>query len=103
MSLNEIMGVDGTPMQDLLNPETSPFFVQPDTAASHNPENDTPSEALARAASADQVDVVRDLLEQGAEIDNTTRMSARSPAVWQLLLDHGVEINAYPSAYTPLL
>lgn len=77
--------------------------MRPDDASQGNPEDDTPDQALARAASNDNIDVVRDLLQQGVEIDSRTRMCARSPAVWQLLLDHGAEINPYPSDHTPLL
>lgn len=94
---------DGTPIHDFLNPETSPFFAHSDDAIHGNPEDDTPAEALARAASEDNIDVVKDLLQQGVEISDETRILARSPPVWQLLLDHGVEINPYPSAQTPLL
>ena len=94
---------DGTPTHDFLNPETSPFFAHSDDTIHGNPEDDTPAEALTRAASEDNIDAVKDLLQQGVEISNRTRRMARSPAVWQLLLDHGVEINPYPSAETPLL
>ena len=94
---------DGTPIHDFLNPETSPFFAHSDDAVHGNPEDDTPAEALARAASEDNIDAVKDLLKQGVEISDETRRLARSPAVWQLLLNHGVEINLYPSAQTPLL
>lgn len=91
------------PEDDILNPETSPFFMRPDDASQGDPEDDTPDQALARAASDDNIDAMRDLLQQGVEIDSRTRMCACSPAVWQLLLDHGVEINPYPSDHTPLL
>ena len=94
---------DGTLIHDFLNPERSPFFVHPDNGIHDNPEDDTPAEALARAASEDNIDAVKDLLQQGVEISDETRRLARSPAVWQLLLNHGVEINLYPSAQTPLL
>lgn len=94
---------DGTPVHDFLNPETSPFFAQSDDAIPGNPEDDTPAQTLAHAASEDKIDAVKDLLQQGVEISDETRRLARSPAVWQLLLDHGVEINPYPSAETPLL
>lgn len=94
---------DGTPIHGILNPETSPSCDQMMQVRATLNEDDTPDQALARAASNDNIDVVRDLLQQGVEIDSRTRMCARSPAVWQLLLDHGAEINPYPSDHTPLL
>ena len=94
---------DGTPIHDFLSPEMSPFFVHPDNGIHGKPQDDTLAEALSRAASEDNINAVKDLLQQGVEISDETRRLARSPAVWQLLLDHGVEINPYPSAETPLL
>lgn len=48
---------------------------------------------LQHAAAADQVEVVRYLLENGVEVNSGTLKLIRSPEAWEVFLNHRDQLN----------
>lgn len=59
----------------------------------HQPPNTWLSHGHTEAAKGDQPAVMKSLLERGATIQTWSVYAAKSQLTWELLLNHGLEVN----------
>lgn len=67
------------------------------------PSDGSLTHGLNKAAKGDHVETMRYLLQNGAIIDAGTVQGTRSPAGFQVLIDHGFTVNADMLGRVPLM